>query len=365
MFIKINLLLSLFISILFISCSNYIATDPLASQGYGYDIYSIPDNVDPKYLIKADTKEADIENIMQQYFDEHGSYIIFLSDTKDNINKNGTIATINKIINKDKYLKGALLDLSRTDMTEIANNAFKDNKNLANIKLPSTITTIGESAFESCVSLRNINFPSSITEIGIGAFQGCYILSYADLQNTKITEVKQQTFYDCSSLKTVLLPNSLEIINHTSFNFCLSLTHITLPPNVTTIGQAAFAECKALKSIQLNDKLTVIYDLAFGNCTSLEKITLPSLLKTMEGNYTFSGCTSLKSVEYLGDNSTGINLTGNDLFGAGASSPYPASTPQNLYLPNVASDPQDRSWDNFLTYNWKANGKINYNTKMP
>ena len=58
----------------------------------------------------------------------------------------------------------------------------------------------------------------------------------------------------------------------------------------------------------------------------------------MEGYYTFSGCTSLKSVEYLGDNSTGINLTGNDLFGAGASSPYPASTPQNLYLPNVASD---------------------------
>ena len=84
------------------------------------------------------------------------------------------------------------------------------HKNLANIKLPSTITTIGESAFESCVSLRNINFPSSITEIGIGAFQGCYILSYADLQNTKITEVKQQTFYDCSSLKTVLLSNAMK-----------------------------------------------------------------------------------------------------------------------------------------------------------
>ena len=62
-FTKINLLL--FISILFISCSNYIATDPLASSGYGYDIYSIPDNVDPKYLIKADTKEADTKDIEQ------------------------------------------------------------------------------------------------------------------------------------------------------------------------------------------------------------------------------------------------------------------------------------------------------------
>ncbi|WP_051436857.1 leucine-rich repeat domain-containing protein [Brachyspira alvinipulli] len=360
-FIKINLLL--FISIFFISCSNYIATDPLASSGYGYDIYSIPDNVDPKYLIKADTKEADIENIMNQYFSEYGSYIIFLSDTKENINKNGTIAIINGIIKKNEYLQGVALDLSRTDMTEIKANAFENNNNLANIKLPNTITTIGESAFKSCVSLRNINFPSSITEIGEGAFHGCYILSHVDLQNTKITKINQQTFYDCASLKTVLLPNSLTDIGATSFNYCLSLTHITLPQNVTIIEQSAFSDCKSLKSIELNNKLTTISGFAFFNCVSLEKISLPKYLTKMEGDYILSGCTSLKSIEYLGENNS-VVATGKvfEEYNGGSIS-VPASTPINLYLPKAASI--DTGWDNFLGYNWKDTGRNIYKQAMP
>lgn len=355
-FAKINLL---FIFILFISCSNYKATDPFLS-GYGYDdIYSIPENVDPKYLIKADTQETDIENIMQQYFNEYGSYIIFLSDNKDNITQHNTITTINNIIKKEKYRKGVALDLSRTDMDTITANSFANNNNLVNIKLPNTITSIGENAFGVCKNLRKINFPSSITEIGKGAFKTCYTLISADLQNTKITEIKEQTFYDCPKLQTVLFPDSVTIIGITAFNYCLSLTYITLPPNITTIERSAFAGCRSIKSIKLNDELTTIYNLAFDDCTSLEKISLPRTLTQIQKS-TFSGCKSLKSIEYLGDNSAGIKVIDDS---------YPLlkpATPNNLYLPNVSADPLDGNWDNFLGYNWTASGnKINYNTKMP
>ena len=362
MFIKINLLLSLFISILFISCSNYKATDPLSSSEYRYDLYSIPENVDTKYLIKADTKETDIETIMQQYYDEYGSYIIFLQDTKDNIDSSNTIDTINTIIKKDKYSRGVALDLSRTDMTAIKDNAFNANKNLANVKLPSTITTIGTAAFTSCVNLRSINFPSSITVINEEAFKSCTMLSSANLQQTKITEINPQTFYDCSNLKYVLFPSTLLAVQSSAFNYCISLTTITFPENFIGIANEGFANCKALKNISLNNKLEDIYGMAFYNCSSLEKISLPASLTSI-GNNTFSGCISLKSVEYLGDSSTAINASASstDLFGAYSTAP--ASTPSSLYLPKALDI--STGWDNFLGYNWKDTDRNIYKESMP
>ena len=358
MFIKINLLLSLFISILFISCSNYKATDPLSSSEYVYDLYSIPENVDTKYLIKADTKETDIEAIMQQYYDEYGSYIIFLQDSKTNIDSSNTIDTINTIIKKDKYSRGVAIDLSRTDMTAIKDNAFNANKNLANVKLPSTITTIGTAAFTSCINLRNINFPSSITEIKEEAFKSCTMLNSANLQQTKITAVNSQTFYDCSNLKYVSFPNTLLAVQSGAFAYCISLTTITFPENFIGIANEAFANCKALKNVSLNNKLEDIYAMAFYNCSSLEKISLPASLKSIK-DYSLSGCISLKSVEYLGENN-GITSVVKVFDGYNTAS---ASTPSSLYLPKALDI--STGWDNFLGYNWKDTDRNIYKESMP
>lgn len=327
--IKINLLLA----ILLISCSNYKATDPFASIEYEYDIYSIPENVAPKYLINADSQEADIENIMQKYFDEYGSYIIFLKDSKSNIDAKNIIDTINNIIKKSKYLRGVALDLSRTDMTDIKDNAFENNKNLANIKLPSTITTIGTSAFSSCTSLRMINFPSSITEIKQEAFKSCRYLYSIDLSKTKMTIVNIGTFNDCSSLTSVILPETITYgINSTAFYSCSSLININIPSKTKAIGDAVFYDCKSLKSIKLNASITEI------------------------GDRVFMGCVSLSDIEYAGNKSSDITTVGTDIFDT-------ALTPKNLYLPNVKSD--DGSWNNFLGYDWNNKGKIIFGKSIP
>ncbi|MDA0024366.1 leucine-rich repeat domain-containing protein [Brachyspira hyodysenteriae] len=334
MFIKLKLLLLL---ILLISCNNYKVTDPFSlDESYGSSnipVSNIPENVDSKYFIKSDYKEDKIESIMQEYFNEYNCYIIFLKDTKDNIDNNNIISTINAIIKKDKYLKGVSLDLSRTDMTKLADNSFTDNKNLIHVKLPNTITTIGVSAFSGCLVLKTINFPSSITEISQEAFKSCRSLYLADISKTKITIVNNGIFNDCASLITIILPETIiDGINSKAFYDCASLKTINIPSKTKIIGDAVFYNCKSLASIKLNASITGM------------------------GDRVFSGCVALKNIEYAGNKSSDITSVGIDIFDA-------QLTAKNLYLPNVASD--DGSWNNFLGYDWKNKGSIIFGKSMP
>lgn len=359
MFNYIKYLLLVFLLSL-LACSNE-ATSPSSSQtGSPSSPEDVPESIVKNYSIKADETEANIETKMQEYFNEYGYYSIFLEDTKENIDKNSTISKINTIIAKSTYTKdGVYLDLSKTTMTEIAANAFKDNKNLSGVKLPETITSIGESAFSDCSSLKTINFPSSLTSIGEYAFQSCIKLETADLSQTKIIEIKGNSFHSCSSLKNIVLSQSILAIQANAFHSCTSLEEVALPDNFIGIASSAFAECKALKKVTLNEKITQISGMAFYNCTSLEKISFPNSMKSI-GRFAFSGCTSLKQVEYLGNNPSSISSSEVFL----AYSPAEAASPESLYLPNVANDPNGSSWNNFLSYDWSTK-TINYNQGMP
>ena len=313
------------------SCNNS-STNPSANNPIETPIENVTD-----YIIKADTTEADIEAKMQKYFTDKGSYAVFLEDTKENIANNKTLETINTIIKKETYTKdGVYLDLSRTTITELADNAFNGNRNLNKVTLPNTITVIGEYAFRDCSSLREINFPSSITEIKSGAFQSCLSLQVADLSQTKLRILESNLFLNCSSL-----------------------TKAVLPETVTTIKNNSFGDCYALKEVNLPSKLVRIWPAAFIKCKSLEKISLPGTLVNMY-HYTFGDCTSLKDVEYLGNNPSAITVLQGGVFDGYTEN----TTPVNLYLPNVAADPKDGSWNNFLNYDWSKQ-TIHYGKTMP
>lgn len=158
-YIKYLLMISLFV----LSCSNN-PTLPSNNQIYQSSPENVPENIIRNYSVKANETEENIENKMMEYFNEYGYYSIFLEDTEENIDENDAISKINNIIKKDKYTKdGVYLDLSQTTITNIAANAFKNNKNLSGVKLPETVISIGESAFYDCSSLKTINFPSSLT----------------------------------------------------------------------------------------------------------------------------------------------------------------------------------------------------------
>ncbi|MEI0510631.1 leucine-rich repeat domain-containing protein [Brachyspira intermedia] len=352
------------IYLLAISCSNYRVTDPFTiknsdnsnNNNNNDNISIIPEYVGSQYFIKASYTEQQIEDIVNKYFKNFGKYIIFLDDTKDNIDKNKTIETINKVVNKSAYFhNGVAVDLSRTDMTEISQNAFKANKNLIEIKLPSSLKIINSSAFESCERLKYINLVNSITDIKSLAFKDCMSLEIINI-TSKITTIANNSFQNCITLREVILPEGLTSIGDSAFNYCTSLESINFPSTLQSIGIAAFYSCKSLKNIKLNQGLTTISDNAFNLCSSLTDISLPESIKTLvnpsEGKV-FSDCKMLQNVEYLGTDPVKI-LKENDTF--------LGSPAKDLYLPNVAEDPKNGSWDNFLAVAWKT---IHYGKYMP
>ena len=78
----------------------------------------------------------------------------------------------------------------------------------------------------------------------------------------------------------------------------------------------------------------------FKGCTSLVNVQLPSLLLIID-NSSFENCNSLKNIEYLGTSPNTI-----------AGTPFSGTVkPSDLYLPNVAKDPGDGRWKNFI-YIW-------------
>ena len=89
----------------------------------------------------------------------------------------------------------------------------------------------------------------------------------------------------------------------------------------------------------------------FKGCTSLVNVQLPSLLLIID-NSSFENCNSLKNIEYLGTSPNTIVGT-----------PFTGTVkPSDLYLPNVAKDPGDGRWKNFLGADWV---NIHYGVSMP
>jgi hypothetical protein len=185
--------------------------------------------------------------------------------------------------------------------------------------VPNSVTTIEQYAFSGCSSLTSVTIPNSVTTIGGSAFSGC------------------------SSLASVTIPNSVTTIGSYTFSGCSSLSSITIPNSVTSIGSGAFSGCSSLASIDVSSGNTVYssedgvlfnklktelilcpqgktgdytvpnavtrigsiygYDnmYAFRNCSSLTSVTIPNSVTSI-GSYTFSGCSSLASIDVGSEN---------------------------------------------------------------
>ena len=146
------------------------------------------------------------------------------------------VSTINdtnlpKLTTLDYAFNGsALTSAILSNVTDLANEAFKFNTGLVTVSLPK-MTFIPSSCFEGCTSLVDINFPK-ITQINNSAFEGCTSLSSIDFP--LVTIVLDNAFYNCSSLGTVNLPAVTEIAVFV-FGNCISLNTVNLN-SVTNLG---------------------------------------------------------------------------------------------------------------------------------
>ncbi len=163
-----------------------------------------------------------------------------------------------------------------------------------NTIIPSSVTSIGEGAFYECSSLTSLEIPNSVTSIGKFAFYECSSLTSLEIPNS-VTSIGKFAFYECSSLTSLEIPNSVTSIGEHTFYECSSLTSIEIPNSVTDIGKFAFYECSSLTSIEIPNSVTSIAGSAFSGCSSLTSIEIPNSVTSIAGS-AFSGCSSLTSI---------------------------------------------------------------------
>ena len=163
------------------------------------------------------------------------------------------------------------------------------------------------------------------------SFYGCTALEKVTFEGNT-TEIGENSFYNCTSLKTINLPESLTKINYNAFQNCTSLKYIYIPKNVSSIDGKFLWGCKALETIVVDSEnatyrspdgcnaiITIDGKTFVAGCKNstipdgietigayslrgmpIKSIVIPASVTSI-GEYAFSGCSSLESVECLSE----------------------------------------------------------------
>ena len=181
-----------------------------------------------------------------------------------------------------------------SSVTSIGNYAFSSCYNLTSIDIPNSVTIIGDGLFYGCSNLTNVIIPSSVISIGNEAFRGCSGLTSVTIPNS-VTSIGYEAFSGCGSLTSVTIPNSVTSISEGMFSFCSNLTNVDIPNSVTFIGVEAFSNCRSLTDVSIPNSVTTIGDHAFSGCRGLTSVTIPNSVTTI-GEGVFSSCGYLTSL---------------------------------------------------------------------
>lgn len=126
------------------------------------------------------------------------------------------------------------------EVTSIGQYAFYSCLKLTEFKFPSNLRSIEPYAFYHCAGLESIDLSKTqVTGIGNNAFDGCTGLQNVIL-NDRITLIGNMSFADCHALERINLPENLREIQSGAFDSAFSLMDITIPDSVVTIGADAF-----------------------------------------------------------------------------------------------------------------------------
>ena len=187
-----------------------------------------------------------------------------------------------------KYLGDAGEVFIPTDITEIADGAFRGCSNLTKVTLPNSVIRIGNSAFSNCNNLTSITIPGSVRVIGNDAFYSCINMERIVVDKTNTVYHSESNCLIETATATLLLgcknsvipaDGSVKIIGRNAFSYCKGLTSITIPNAITEIQRQAFSHCSILSKVIMGSGVTSLGSGVFFYCDQLE-------------NFEFSGSTS-------------------------------------------------------------------------
>ena len=219
-----------------------------------------------------------------------------------------------------------------TGLSSINDYEFYFCSSLTSISFPSTIVSIGEEAFSGCSSLASITSnPMVPPTLGNGAFDGvpntvvvhvpsCATDTYqnaggwSDFSNYEAVEfvLCPITFADAnvkalcvanwdsngdgelSYAEAAAVTDLGEVFrNNTTIT---SFDELQCFTGLTSIGNYTFSGCSGLVSIEIPNSVTSIGSSAFDGCSGLVSIEIPNSVTSIR-NYAFYGCSGLVSIE--------------------------------------------------------------------
>ena len=186
-----------------------------------------------------------------------------------------------------------------------AKNLYLNGEKVTHLVIPNSVTSIGDNAFYNCSGLTSVEIPNSVTTIGEYAFYYCSGLTSVVIGNS-VTNIKYYAFNGCSALTSIKVEKGNKVydsrdncnaIIETSSNTLITGCQITIIPNsVTNIGNYAFSNCSGLTSVEIPNSVTSIGSQAFYNCSGLTSVEIPNSVTTI-GSRAFYNCSGLTSVE--------------------------------------------------------------------
>ena len=166
-------------------------------------------------------------------------------------------------------------------VTCIADSAFKDEKGIESIKIPSSVLIIDEDAFLDCTSLKNVSMSSNIKRIDDTAFEGCTNLEFNEYDNALYLGNEENLYVALIRSKDVgitscVINEKTKIISDYAFLKNTDLVSVDIPKSITDIGRYAFFGCLSLIEVNIaeDSTLTNIYESAF-KFAGLTSIQLP------------------------------------------------------------------------------------------
>ena len=208
---------------------------------------------------------------------------------------------------------------------EIGGYAFYDCGDDIKVEIADCIGVLDEKSFQSSY-IKELVISECEIEVADYAFSYCEDITAVTIENCTI-ELGSYAFYDAGDdMGVVFTDNNLTmndkafqssyvitltitgcetIIGEYAFSYCEDLSNVSIDANNTEIGSYAFYDCTSLANVSIaensedDEVVLVIEDKAFQSCGVQNVVVGRGAVEV--GDYAFSYCEDLMSVEFMGD----------------------------------------------------------------